>query len=59
MCVFDTLRRYLEYRGNQVYFVSNITDIDDKLIKKANEQGSTMKDCAPSMKRSTSRTATA
>ena len=34
MIVFDTLRRYLEYCGNKVYYVSNITDIDDKLIKK-------------------------
>ena len=43
---FDTLRRYLEYRGNKVYFVSNITDIDDKLIKKAQEQGCSMKEVA-------------
>jgi len=35
--VFDTLRRYLEYQGNRVLFVSNITDIDDKIIAKANE----------------------
>ena len=34
LIVFDTLRRYLEYRGNKVIYVSNITDIDDKLIKK-------------------------
>ena len=33
--VFDTLRRYLEYQGNRVLFVSNITDIDDKIIAKA------------------------
>ena len=46
ICVFDTLRRYLEYRGNKVYFVSNITDIDDKLIKKAQEQGCSMKEVA-------------
>ncbi|HIX05928.1 MAG TPA: cysteine--tRNA ligase [Candidatus Fournierella pullicola] len=44
--VFDTLRRYLEYRGNKVLFVSNITDIDDKLIKKAQEQGCSMKEVA-------------
>ena len=44
--VFDTLRRYPEYRGNKVYFVSNITDIDDKLIKKAQEQGCSMKEVA-------------
>lgn len=39
--IFDTLRRYLEYRGNSVNYVSNITDIDDKIIKKANEDGTT------------------
>lgn len=39
LCVFDVLRRYLEYRGNKVIFVQNFTDIDDKLIKKANEEG--------------------
>ena len=32
LIVFDTLRRYLEYRGNKVIYVSNITDIDDKVI---------------------------
>lgn len=37
--VFDTLRRYLEYKGNKVKYVSNITDIDDKIIKRANEEG--------------------
>ena len=41
VCVFDTLRRYLEYRGNRVLYVSNITDIDDKIIKKANEEQTT------------------
>ena len=44
--VFDTLRRYLEYRGNRVRFVSNITDIDDKLITKANEEGISMQEVA-------------
>ena len=39
MCVFDVLRRYLEYRGNKVTFVQNFTDVDDKIIKKANEDG--------------------
>ena len=39
ICVFDTLRRYLEYRGYEVRFVQNFTDIDDKLINKANEEG--------------------
>ena len=42
LIVFDTLRRYLEYRGNKVIYVSNITDIDDKLITRANEEGTTM-----------------
>ena len=37
ICVFDTLRRYLEFRGYEVTFVQNFTDIDDKIIKKANE----------------------
>jgi cysteinyl-tRNA synthetase len=37
--VFDTVRRYLEYRGYDVQFVSNFTDVDDKLIKAANELG--------------------
>ncbi len=44
--VFDTLRRYLEYRGNKVLYVSNITDIDDKLIKKAEAEGRSMKEVA-------------
>ena len=46
MVVFDTLRRYLEYRGNKVYYVSNITDIDDKLIAKGQEEGVTMQEVA-------------
>lgn len=37
--VFDTLRNYFEYRGYQVTFVQNFTDIDDKVINKANEEG--------------------
>lgn len=37
--VFDVLRRYLEYRGFSVEFVKNFTDVDDKIIKRANEQG--------------------
>ena len=40
ICVFDTLRRYLEYRGYNVVFVQNFTDIDDKIINRANEEGS-------------------
>lgn len=39
LCVFDVLRRYLEYRGNKVTFVQNFTDIDDKIINRANEEG--------------------
>lgn len=41
LCVFDVLRRYLEYRGNKVTFVQNFTDIDDKIIRRANEEGVT------------------
>ncbi|MCX7951532.1 MAG: cysteine--tRNA ligase [Clostridiales bacterium] len=44
--VFDTIRRYLEYRGYDVKFVQNFTDIDDKMIKRANEEGVTVKDVA-------------
>ena len=40
--VFDTIRRYLEYRGYKVNFIQNFTDIDDKMIKKANEEGTTV-----------------
>lgn len=39
MVVFDTVRRYLEYKGYDVNYVSNFTDVDDKIIKKANEEG--------------------
>lgn len=42
--VFDTMRRYLEYRGYKVTFVQNFTDIDDKMIKRANEEGITVKE---------------
>ena len=41
--VFDMLRRYLRYRGYEVNFVQNFTDIDDKMIKRANEEGTTVK----------------
>ena len=44
LCVFDVLRRYLEYMGNKVTFVQNFTDIDDKIIRRANEEGVTYKD---------------
>ena len=40
--IFDTLRRYFEYKGYDVKFVQNFTDIDDKMIKNANEQGITV-----------------
>lgn len=39
MIVFDTVRRYLEHKGYVVNYVSNFTDVDDKIIKKANEEG--------------------
>ncbi len=44
--IFDTLRRYLEYRGYDVNFVQNFTDIDDKMIKKANEENITVRELA-------------
>ena len=43
LCVFDTLRRYLEFRGYKVRFVQNFTDIDDKIIRRANEEGTDYK----------------
>ncbi|MEE0840365.1 MAG: cysteine--tRNA ligase [Acutalibacteraceae bacterium] len=46
LCVFDVLRRYLEWRGVNVKYVQNFTDIDDKLIKKANEEGITVPEVA-------------
>lgn len=44
--IFDTLRRYLEFKGYKVKFVQNFTDIDDKMINKANELGITVKELA-------------
>lgn len=44
MIVFDTFRRYLEYRGYKVTYVSNFTDVDDKIINKAIEEGVTAKE---------------
>ena len=41
--VFDTLRRYFEHKGYDVTFVQNFTDIDDKMIRRANEEGTTVK----------------
>ena len=46
LCVFDVLRRYFEWRGYKVSFVQNFTDIDDKLIRRANEEGSTVPEIA-------------
>ncbi len=42
LCVFDVLRRYLEYRGYKVTFVQNFTDVDDKLIRRAKEENTTV-----------------
>lgn len=44
--VFDLLRRYLEYKGNKVTYVQNFTDVDDKLIRKAAEEGITVSEVA-------------
>lgn len=44
LCVFDVLRRYMEYKGYNVKFVQNFTDVDDKIIKRANEEGSTFEE---------------
>ena len=46
LVVFDTLRRYFQYRGYDVTFVQNYTDIDDKMINRANEEGITVKELA-------------
>ena len=42
--IFDTLRRYLEYKGLKVTFVQNFTDIDDKMINRANREGITVRE---------------
>ncbi len=47
--VFDTVRRYLEYRGYKVTFVQNFTDIDDRMIKRARERGITVQELAEEM----------
>lgn len=44
LCVFDVLRRYMEYRGYNVKFVQNFTDVDDKIINRANEEGITFEE---------------
>lgn len=46
LVVFDTLRRYLEYRGNKVTYVQNFTDVDDKMIRRANEEGTDIAELA-------------
>ncbi len=46
LIIFDTLRRYMEYRGMKVKFVQNFTDVDDKMIRRANEEGITVKELA-------------
>ena len=46
LCVFDCLRRYFEWRGYKVNYVSNFTDIDDKLIRRANEENTTVPEIA-------------
>src|SRR5262245_52187404 len=47
--IFDTVSRYLQYVGYEVNFVVNITDVDDKLIVRAREQGTTVKELAEKM----------
>lgn len=44
LCVFDVLRRYMEYRGYNVKFVQNFTDVDDKIINRANKEGITFEE---------------
>lgn len=44
LIIFDTLRRYMEYRGMKVTFVQNFTDVDDKMINRAKEEGTTVKE---------------
>ncbi len=51
LCVFDVLRRYLTYKGLKVSYVSNVTDIDDRLITAANEQGTTVRALAERFER--------
>lgn len=46
LVIFDILRRYLEYRGYKVLFAQNFTDVDDKMIRRANEEGVTVADVA-------------
>ena len=43
---FDTVRRYFEYRGYKVTYVQNFTDVDDKMIARANQEGVSLKEIA-------------
>ena len=43
---FDTIRRYFEYRGYEVAYISNFTDVDDKIINRAKEEGITPQEVA-------------
>ena len=45
MIVFDTVRRYMEHKGYEVNYVSNFTDVDDKIIKKADRRGRRLQRC--------------
>ena len=51
MIIFDTVRRYMEYKGYEVNYVSNFTDVDDKIIKKAIEEGVTSKEIAENLEK--------
>lgn len=52
MIVFDTVRRYMEYKGYEVNYVSNFTDVDDKIIKKAMEEAVQPRRCPNSTSKS-------
>ena len=49
MIIFDTFRRYLEYKGYEVNYVSNFTDVDDKIIKEAIEEGISSRRCSAAL----------
>ena len=55
MIVFDTVRRYMEYKGYEVNYVSNFTDVDDKIIAKAIEEGSALKKFPPAISKNAKR----
>ena len=56
MIIFDTVKRYLEYKGYDVTYVSNFTDIDDKIIKKAIEEGVPSEEISQDISKSVLRT---